>query len=75
MPILGILGLMFVGAKLTGLIFWSWWLVLLPFYIVIAIILIILGGGAFTLLGVLGVSALMDRRRQATRRKRWQGLR
>ena len=30
--ILGLLGVLFVGLKLTGYINWSWWYVLLPFY-------------------------------------------
>lgn len=30
--LLGALGLMFVGLKLTGYIDWSWWLVTLPFW-------------------------------------------
>lgn len=29
---LGLLGLLFIGLKLTGYINWSWWLVLLPLY-------------------------------------------
>ena len=29
---LSLLGLLFVGLKLTGHIGWSWWWVLLPFY-------------------------------------------
>jgi hypothetical protein len=27
-----LLGLLFIGLKLTGYITWSWWIVLLPFY-------------------------------------------
>ena len=30
--VFGLLGVLFVGLKLTGFIAWSWWLVLLPFY-------------------------------------------
>ena len=30
--LLGALGLMFIGLKLTGYIDWSWWLVTLPFW-------------------------------------------
>lgn len=41
-----LLGVLFVGLKLTGYITWSWWLVTLPFWgglaIGIAILLIIL---------------------------------
>jgi len=29
---LGLLGLLFIGLKLGGIIDWSWWLVLLPLY-------------------------------------------
>lgn len=29
---MGLLGLLFIGLKLTGHIHWSWWWVLLPFY-------------------------------------------
>jgi len=34
--ILGLLGVLFVGLKLGGVITWSWWLVTLPFYVVFA---------------------------------------
>lgn len=30
--VLGLLGVLFVGLKLTGFINWSWWLVTLPFW-------------------------------------------
>jgi len=30
--ILGLLGVLFVGLKLTGQIEWSWWVVTLPFW-------------------------------------------
>jgi hypothetical protein len=30
--VLGLLGVVFVTLKLIGIIDWSWWLVLLPFY-------------------------------------------
>lgn len=30
--IIGLLGVLFVGLKLAGVISWSWWYVLLPFY-------------------------------------------
>jgi len=30
--LLGLLGLLFIGLKLTHYIDWSWWWVLLPFY-------------------------------------------
>lgn len=48
---LGLLGLLFIGLKLAGIITWSWWLVLLPLYIYWAIAFVIMIG-AFTI-GVL----------------------
>ncbi|SAM35789.1 hypothetical protein [Pseudomonas sp. 1 R 17] len=46
--ILGLLGVMFVGLKLTGYIDWSWWYVTMPFWgglaIALAIMLLILIG-------------------------------
>ena len=41
----GFLGIVFTVLKLTGVISWSWWLVLLPFYgglAVLGIVLIII---------------------------------
>lgn len=40
--ILGLLGVLFVGLKLAGIITWSWWYVTLPFW-----------GGAALVLGIL----------------------
>lgn len=31
--ILGLLGLLFIGLKLAGVIAWSWWWVLAPFWV------------------------------------------
>lgn len=47
-PLLGVLGLIFITLKLTGVISWSWWLVLLPFY-----------GGLALLLAFLLIAALV----------------
>lgn len=41
---LGLLGILFIGLKLTGYITWSWWLVLLPIYGGIALIFILMFG-------------------------------
>jgi hypothetical protein len=38
-PILGILGLIFITLKLCGVIGWSWWAVLAPFWFPLSIIL------------------------------------
>lgn len=43
-----LLGLLFIGLKLGGLIDWSWWLVLLPLY-----------GGFIIALFVFAVAALI----------------
>lgn len=41
MSVLGLLGVLFVGLKLTGYIAWSWWLVLLPFYGGLVVVLVV----------------------------------
>jgi uncharacterized membrane protein len=50
LPVLSLIGLIFVTAKVFGFISWPWWLVLLPFYglwaLVFGIGLLILAGGA-----------------------------
>jgi len=38
--VLGLLGVLLVGLKLTGYIDWSWWLVTLPFWGGIALVII-----------------------------------
>lgn len=38
----GLLGILFIALKLTGVINWSWWLVLLPLYGSVAIALVVL---------------------------------
>lgn len=67
---LGLLGVIFVVAKIFEIgpvAEWSWWLVLLPFYIGFAILLAIIGGGAL----VVGVAYLIAAAMDAyTRRKR-----
>lgn len=39
--VLGLLGVLFVGLKLTGYIGWGWWLVLLPFYVPIVLYIVV----------------------------------
>ncbi len=53
-PILGILGLIFITLKLTGVIGWSWWWVLSPFWIPV---LVVAGILIFALVFALIVSA------------------
>lgn len=38
--ILGLMGLMFIGLKLTGYIGWSWWWVTAPFWAVLALVIL-----------------------------------
>lgn len=53
---LGMLGILFIGLKLTGYIDWSWWWVLLPLY---GGILLVLAVGVIGLI-VLGVLKLIS---------------
>ena len=39
--VIGMLGILFVGLKLTGYINWSWWLITLPFWGGLAVVLLI----------------------------------
>jgi hypothetical protein len=42
--ILGLLGVLFVGLKLTGHIGWSWWWVTAPFWGPVVLALVVLAG-------------------------------
>ena len=66
---LGMLTLIFITLKLTGVIAWSWWLVLLPLYGLFALIFggIILGG-LFSLLVILGMTGIEKIQRDKRRR-------
>ena len=37
-----LLGLLFIGLKLGGVITWPWWLVLLPIWVPLAVLLVLL---------------------------------
>ena len=37
--ILGLLGILFVGLKLAGVIAWSWWYVTMPFWLGITLVI------------------------------------
>lgn len=54
--ILGLLGLLFVGLKLTGYIDWSWWYVTMPFYggAIMGVVLLIIAAIAATLVQFIG---------------------
>lgn len=57
--VLGLLGILFVGLKLTGLIDWSWWWVTAPFWGGIAVALVIMMGVGV----VAGIYTVIKRRR------------
>ena len=46
MSFLGLLAILFIGLKLTNIIVWSWWLVLLPIWGPLAIALLLMAGVA-----------------------------
>jgi len=62
--IVGLLGVVFVTLKLCGVIDWSWWWVLAPFWGGIALVLLILVVGAI-------VFTLMVIYENVSDRKRW----
>ena len=47
LPLLGVLGLIFITLKLTNFIAWSWWWVLSPFWL--PFLLILLGATLYTI--------------------------
>lgn len=54
-PAMGVLTVVFVILKLTGVITWSWWLVFAPLWVPVALfLLIVLGVVIFTLFGKKG---------------------
>jgi hypothetical protein len=80
---LGLLGVIFVVAKVFEIgpvALWSWWVVLLPFYIGLAIVLGVLLFGAITAGGVLGTIHLIEkyqankRRKELAKQKTWDAI-
>lgn len=55
----GFLTIIFVIAKLAGVISWSWWLVLLPFYGGLALLLAFMLVVGLVALVALGIAALI----------------
>lgn len=47
--VVGLLGVLFVGLKLGGIINWSWWLVTLPFWGVLVLVVAVIAFAAVTL--------------------------
>lgn len=58
MSLFGVLGVIFIVLKLVGVITWSWWLVLLPFYFGLAIWLAFFGVAAL----LAGIGSLFGRK-------------
>ena len=80
---LGLLGVIFVLCKVFEygpIAAWSWWLVLMPFYVGLAIILGVLAFGGLVAGGALGIASLIDkynaRKNRIAREKRevWKQL-
>ena len=60
-PLMGMLGILFVGLKLTGHIDWSWWWVTVPFWGPVALFLAMMGGLLLFGLIALVIAALLGR--------------
>lgn len=62
---LGLLGLLFIGLKLTGHVAWSWWLVLLPLYgplavaLAVVVVTYLVAGVLLFLVGLVEALAAM----------------
>lgn len=68
---LGLLGVIFVLCKIfeVGVIAtWSWWLVLLPFYLGLAIVLAFLAIGAMGFAGFFGIATLVEKYQRRKKR-------
>lgn len=59
--VLTVLGCIFVTLKLCGIIAWSWWWVLLPFYFGMAVLVGVFVVGITGIFCVAGFSALLDK--------------
>lgn len=57
LPVFTILGIIFITLKLMGYINWSWWYVLMPFWLPIAFGLLVI-----TLMGVVALRNRNDKR-------------
>lgn len=58
----GLLGILFIGLKLTGFIAWSWWLVLLPLYFGLALWFVIMFSGGILILVGTAISYVFGRK-------------
>lgn len=62
------LGILFVALKLLGFITWSWWWVILPFFVPAILVLLFLGGNVTYILHVGGYFAHL---KQSLKAKLW----
>lgn len=60
--ILGLLGILFVGLKLTNQIDWSWWYVTMPFWAGFALVIGIMGL-AWSMVGVITLIEILLKRK------------
>lgn len=64
---LALLALLFIGLKLTGVITWTWWLVLLPLYGPLALVLAVLAAAGVGLGVGTGLLAMISPKRRFSR--------
>ena len=57
----GLLGVLFVGLKLTHVIDWSWWWVTAPFWGMFALVLVVIGFAALVIFAQALLSVLRGR--------------
>lgn len=72
---LGLLGVIFVLCKVFAygpIAAWSWWLVLLPFYLGLAIVLGFLAIGALAFGGFFGLATLADKYNRRKKRIKFE---
>ena len=67
--VLGMLGILFVGLKLTGYIDWSWWWVTAPFWGGIALILVAISGYLLVVGALDLISSFVDKRAEKARKE------
>jgi hypothetical protein len=61
--VLGMLGVVFVGLKLGGIISWSWWLVTLPFWGGFALAIAVIGLAVIVKAAAIAIEGLVYRNR------------
>ena len=62
MPIIGLLGIIFVVLKLTGAVDWPWWMVLTPFWAGFAVMIGLVASIGAGALGFFGLGKLLTKK-------------